>query len=180
MTLKSLLPNYIHGAAGTFPGIDALPLTRQYTTSSLSKKTGSPNYVPDSAAIDTTWSTGTKSYNGAISVDVNGTAQKTLLQTAKTNGLKTGNITTTAIQDATTAVQVANVTSRSYFGPEATSKKCPDISTGGGSGSFNEEAKAGTYAGKSLLKQSQIFDTPQGWCRALKLSFKSFLRVAAR
>ncbi len=167
--------NYIHGAAGTFPGIDALPLTGQYTTYSLNKKTGAPNYVPDSAATGTAWATGTKSYNGAISVDVNGAAQKTLLQIAKDNGLKTGNITTTAIQDATPAVQVANVTSRSCFGPEATSKKCPenalenggkgsiseqllqtrpDVSMGGGSESFDEEAKGGTYAGKSLLEQA--------------------------
>lgn len=167
--------NYIHGASGSFPGIDALPLTGQYTTYSLNKKTGTPNYVADSAATGTAWATGTKSYNGAVSVDVNGKDQKTLLQIAKANGLKTGNITTTEIQDATPAVQVANVTDRGCYGPEATSTKCatnalenggrgsiseqlldtrPDVTMGGGSKSFNEKAKAGDFAGKTLFEQA--------------------------
>ena len=42
--------NYAEGAAGRFAGIDALPLTGQYTTYSLSKADGKPDYVPDSAA----------------------------------------------------------------------------------------------------------------------------------
>ncbi len=40
---------YQYGAAGRLPGIDALPLTGQYTTYSLTKD-GKPDYVPDSAA----------------------------------------------------------------------------------------------------------------------------------
>ena len=66
--------NYAKGAAGRFPGIDALPLTGQYTTYSLNKTTGKPDYDPDSAATGTAWATGFKTYDGAISVDVQGTA----------------------------------------------------------------------------------------------------------
>ena len=86
--------NYAEGAAGRFKGIDALPLTGQYTTYSLTKATGLPDYVPDSAATGSAWSTGTKTYDNAVSVNLNGQPQKTLLELAKENGLKTGDVTT--------------------------------------------------------------------------------------
>lgn len=50
--------NYAEGAGGQFKGIDALPLTGQYTHYSLNKKTHKPDYVTDSAASATAWSTG--------------------------------------------------------------------------------------------------------------------------
>src|SRR4051794_36140574 len=103
--------NYAYGAAGRLPGIDALPLTGQYTTFSLTKD-GKPDYVTDSAASGSGWSTGTKTYNGAISVDINGNPQRTLLELAKARGLKTGDVSTAEIQDATPAVQVSHVTAR--------------------------------------------------------------------
>ncbi|STP21655.1 alkaline phosphatase [Escherichia coli] len=52
--------NYAEGAGGFFKGIDALPLTGQYTHYALNKKTGKPDYVTDSAASATAWSTGVK------------------------------------------------------------------------------------------------------------------------
>ncbi len=58
--------NYAEGAGGFFKGIDALPLTGQYTHYSLDKKTGKPDYVTDSAASATAWTTGVKTYNGAL------------------------------------------------------------------------------------------------------------------
>ncbi|QVV78189.1 alkaline phosphatase, partial [Serratia marcescens] len=64
--------NYAEGAGGYFKGIDALPLTGQYTHYSLDKKTHKPDYVTDSAASATAWATGVKTYNGALGVDVNG------------------------------------------------------------------------------------------------------------
>ncbi len=66
--------NYEYGADGRLPGIDALPLTGQYTTFSLNKD-GKPDYVTDSAASGTGWATGTKTYDGAISVDIRGKAR---------------------------------------------------------------------------------------------------------
>ena len=62
--------NFAKGAGGYFEGIDALPFTGQYTHYSLNKDTKKPDYVTDSAASATAWSTGVKSYNGAIGVDV--------------------------------------------------------------------------------------------------------------
>ena len=53
--------------------------------------------------------------DGAISVDIHGTAHTTLLELAKAGGLRTGNVTTAEIQDATPAVQAAHVTARSCY-----------------------------------------------------------------
>ncbi|AOZ72140.1 hypothetical protein BK816_01545 [Boudabousia tangfeifanii] len=110
--------NYLYGASGRLPGLDALPYTGNYTHYSLNKKTGLPDYVTDSAASGTAWATGTKTYNGGISVDNNGKPVANLIELAKAKGLKTGNVTTAEIQDATPAVQGAHALNRKCYGPE--------------------------------------------------------------
>lgn len=168
--------NFARGAGGMFKGLDALPITGQYTHYSLLKNSGKPDYVTDSAASASAWSTGTKTYNGALSVDINGVPQETLLQIAKRNGKATGDVSTAEIQDATPAAQISTITHRKCYGPNATSEKCasfalenggkgsiseqllttrPDVTLGGGSKTFNETAKAGEYAGKTLFEQAQ-------------------------
>ncbi|MDN6813923.1 MAG: alkaline phosphatase, partial [Corynebacterium variabile] len=165
--------NYAEGAAGQFAGIDALPVSGQYTHYSLNKD-GSPNYVTDSAASGTAWATGTKSYNGAIGVDIHGEAQQNLIEKAKDAGLATGNVSTAEIQDATPAVQAAHVGQRKCYGPEDT-EKCgddllenggsgsiseqilgtrADVTLGGGAESFGQTAKAGDWEGKTLIEQA--------------------------
>ncbi len=166
--------NYEYGADGRLPGIDALPLTGQYTTFSLTED-GTPDYVTDSAASGTGWATGTKSYDGAIGVDIRGKAHANLLELAKRRGLRTGDVSTAEIQDATPAVQLAHVTARSCYGPVATSATCPDnalenggrgsiteqllrtrpdVTLGGGAATFAESAVAGRYAGITLSEQA--------------------------
>lgn len=161
--------NYQFGAAGRFPGIDALPMTGQYTTFSLTED-GKPDYVTDSAASGSGWATGTKTYNGALSVDIAGKPQATLLELAKQRGLKTGNATTSEIQDATAAVDASHISARSCYGPVATTKTCPeaalengglgsiteqmlktraDVTMGGGAATFAETATAGPVDGSS-------------------------------
>ncbi len=117
--------NYAEGAGGFLKGIDALPITGQYTHYALDKTTGKPVYVTDSAASGTAWATGVKTYNNAVSVDIHEKPHKTLLEMAKAAGLGTGNVTTAEIEDATPAVLVSHVVLRSCYGPEATSKNCP-------------------------------------------------------
>ena len=167
--------NYAEGAGGYFKGIDALPLTGQYTHYSLDKKTHKPDYVTDSAASATAWATGVKTYNGALGVDVNGKAQPPLLEIAKAAGKATGNVSTAELQDATPAALVSHVTSRKCYGPEETSEKCAanalenggrgsiteqllktraDVTLGGGAKSFNQLAKSGEWQGKSLKDQA--------------------------
>lgn len=169
--------NYQYGAAGRLPGLDALPLTGSYTTYSLYKDgadKGKPDYVTDSAASGSAWATGTKTYDGAISVDIDGTQQQTLLELAKANGLRTGDVSTAEIQDATPAVQVAHVGARSCYGPDTAScgtdalqngglgsiseqllNTRPDLTLGGGSASFQQTAKAGRWQGSTLFAQAE-------------------------
>lgn len=182
--------NYAYGAAGRLPGIDALPLTGQYTTYSVYKdgpQKGLPDYVPDSAATGTAWSTGHKTYDNAVSVDIDGHALPTILEIAKANGYKTGDVSTAEIQDATPAVQVAHVGSRGCYGPQTTpATTCgsdaltegglgsiseqllntrPDVVLGGGAASFGQTAQAGQWEGQTLFDQAadrgyQVVKTP--------------------
>jgi alkaline phosphatase len=78
-------------------------LTGQYTHYALDKKTGKPDYVTDSAASATAWSTGVKTYNGALGVDIHEKDHMTILEMAKAAGLATGNVSTAELQDATPA-----------------------------------------------------------------------------
>ena len=169
--------DYLYGAGGTLPGIDALPITGQYTTYSLFKdgdpNAGKPDYDPDSASTGTAWATGTKTYDNAIGVDIHGAAHSNLLELAKASGLRTGDVTTAEIQDATPAVQLAHVAARSCYGPD--SPTCgadalvaggagsiteqlldtrPDLAIGGGSATFAQTAKAGEWNGMTLLDQA--------------------------
>ena len=74
--------NYAEGAGGFFKGIDALPLTGQYTHYALDKKTGKPDYVTDSAASATAWSTGVETYNGSLVVVIHENDHQTILDMA--------------------------------------------------------------------------------------------------
>ncbi|KRW61003.1 alkaline phosphatase [Pseudomonas sp. TTU2014-080ASC] len=171
----TLARNYAEGAGGYFKGIDALPLTGQYTHYALDKDTGLPNYVTDSAASATAWASGVKTYNGAIGVDIHERPHKSLLVLAKERGLATGNVSTAEIQDATPAAMYAHVTNRSCYSPSSTTATCPtnalenggqgsiseqllnvrpDVTLGGGAKSFDESAKAGQWAGKTLREQA--------------------------
>ncbi len=168
--------NYVHGAGGAFPGIDALPVTGQYTHYSLDRETGLPNYVTDSAASATSFASGIKTYNGAIGVDLRGQPHASIMTLASKAGMATGNVTTAAIQDATPAAQYAHISQRSCAGPEETAKRCADyalesggpgsiteqllgspprVTFGGGAAIFQQRAKAGEWQGRTLLDQAR-------------------------
>ncbi len=167
--------NYEKGAGNSFDGLDAFPLTGQYTTYAL-RKDGKPNYVTDSAASATGWSTGSKTYNGALGIDIKDTKHSTILELAKAQGFATGDITTSEIQDATPASQFSHITERDCYGPKEMTESCPDetlekggpgsvteqmlatrpdITMGGGFESFGETATGGEYAGKTLEVQAK-------------------------
>lgn len=167
--------NYAEGAGGDFAGIDALPLTGSYTTYAVNAD-GTVNYASESASTASAWSTGTKTVNGRLSVDVANAPQSTLLEIAKANGLKTGNVSTAEIQDATPGAEIAHISARGCFGPDLTSANCssealengglgsiseqllnvrPDVTLGGGSASFTQLAKAGPWQGETLFSQAE-------------------------
>lgn len=168
--------NFAVGAGGYFKGLDALPFTGQYTHYSLDKETGKPNYVTDSAASATAWSTGIKSYNRGLGVGIDGKSYASLLRLAKNAGLGTGNVSTAEIQDATPAAQYAHVEHRKCYTPKTTLELCPkqakengglgsiteqlldsryDVVLGGGAKYFNEEITAGPNQGKTLIGQAR-------------------------
>ncbi|MFF4599298.1 alkaline phosphatase [Amycolatopsis sp. NPDC001319] len=168
--------NYERGAAGRL-AMDELPLTGDYTTYAVEQNNpGKPNYVTDSAASGTGWATGTKTYNGAISVDAYGNAVPTILELAKRGGLRTGDVTTSEVQDATPAVLGSHVVSRDCKGPVETTAKCaqnakenggagsiseqlvqtrPDVLLGGGAAFFDQKVTAGKFKGKTVLDQAK-------------------------
>ena len=135
--------NYEVGAAGRL-AMDALPLTGAYTTYSVHEMNPDlPDYVTDSAASGTGWATGHKTSNGRIST----TAQtdrdlKTILEIARERNMRTGNVTTAELTDATPAVLAAHVANRSCQGP-ADMAACPqDRKNAGGKGSIAEQMLA--------------------------------------
>ena len=81
--------NYDKGAGGRFAGLDALPLTGQYTTYALNKD-GKPELRHRlGRERDRPGPPGTKTYNGAISASTSrAQPQKTILELAKDAGLR--------------------------------------------------------------------------------------------
>lgn len=157
--------NYLHGASGSFDGLDQIGQpdgygdpsagTGQYTTYSLgtgieNKNSPQVTQVTDSAASASAWSTGTKTYNNALDVDVYGNPQLNLTEIAKAANKATGNVTTSEIQDATPAAQMSHSTLRSCYGPQGKATNGTDnnatnqceasqLKENGGIGSISEQ-----------------------------------------
>jgi alkaline phosphatase len=97
-------------------------------------------YVTDSAAGATALSSGVKTYNGAIGVDVNKKSVQTVLELAKILGRKTGVAVTSQINHATPASFGAHNESRhnyneiadSYFDEKTDGQFILDVMLGGG------------------------------------------------
>jgi len=104
----------------------------------FSKTYSSDNYITDSAAGGTALATGTKTYNGAIGVDPDKKPVANIREMAEKKGMKTGLVATTIITDATPAVFVAHVASRSSLEDIAADflKTNIDVFIGGGSKNF--------------------------------------------
>lgn len=135
--------NYQVGAAGRLT-LDKLPLTGAYTTYALQE--GNPtliDYVTDSAASGTGWATGVKTSNGRIS-SVAGTGSAvtritTILELAQRAGLRTGNVSTAELTDATPAVLNAHINERGCQGPANMAACAPYRKENGGPGSIAEQ-----------------------------------------
>ena len=124
--------------------LDTLPLTGAYTTYALDEKNPALiDYVTDSAASGTGWSTGHKTSNGRIaSVAGTGatvTKYTTILELAQAAGLKTGNVTTAELTDATPAVLNAHINDRGCQGPGNMATCLPSKKENGGPGSIAEQ-----------------------------------------
>ena len=102
--------------------------------------------ITDSAAGGTAFSTGVKTYNGAIGVDTNKQDLETVLERAKTKGKSTGLVSTAEITDATPAAFAANVDHRDkkneiakqFYNQRINGQHKVDVLLGGGSKYFGE------------------------------------------
>jgi alkaline phosphatase len=169
--------NYHLGARGRL-NLDKLPMTGEYTTFSVQESNPSlPNYVPDSAATGTAWSTGQKTSNGRISTVAGSTTVTpllTILEAARIAGYKTGNVSTAEITDATPAVLASHVNDRGCQGP-ANMATCSvykklnggpgsiaeqlvdhriDVVLGGGRARFEQLIDGGPYAGQTVVQSA--------------------------
>lgn len=134
--------NYHVGAAGRLV-MDSLPLTGAYTTFAVEESNPSlPNYVTDSAASGTGWSTGHKTSNGRIST-VPGTTFispiPTILELAQQAGYLTGDVSTAELTDATPAVLASHINARGCQGPTDMSACAIYKKSNGGPGSIAEQ-----------------------------------------
>ena len=135
--------NYAVGAAGRL-AMDGLPMTGTYTTYSIRESDPAlPDYVTDSAASGTGWATGRKTSNGRISTSARADEDlKTILEIAQERGMRTGDVTTAELTDATPAVLASHVSNRTCQGP-ADMAACPqDRRSAGGPGSIAEQLLA--------------------------------------
>ena len=123
--------NYAEGAAGRFAGIDALPLTGQYTTYSLDKTDGQAGLRPRLG--------GDRHGVGDRHQDLRrrdlGRHRRAprsgrCWSWPRPTGLRTGNVTTAEIQDATPAVQDRTCRARSCYGPDRHAEDLPEARAG--------------------------------------------------
>jgi alkaline phosphatase len=168
--------NYAVGAAGRL-NMDRLPLTGEYTTYAVEESNPSlPNYVTDSAASGTGWATGHKTSNGRISTTAQSDKDlRTILELAQDKGMRTGDVSTAELTDATPAVLAAHVAARDCQGP-ANMAACPqdrksaggpgsiaeqqvdhhvDVLLGGGKGRFDQTSDGGPDAGRTVVESAQ-------------------------
>ncbi|GIU50552.1 alkaline phosphatase [Shewanella sairae] len=97
-------------------------------------------YVTDSAASATALATGVKTYNGAISVDINKRPLTSIMQMAKQRGMAIGVAVTSQVNHATPAAYLAHNESRRNYEEIAKSYLTADadVILGGGQKYFSE------------------------------------------
>ena len=121
----------------------------------LHKSYSSDNLITDSAAGATAFSAGIKTYNGAIAVDTDTMAVKTILEQAEQNNMATGMVTTSTIVHATPASFIAHVGSRSWYETIAEDflKTEIDYFVGGGKRYFDRRKKDDRNLYKELQRK---------------------------
>lgn len=104
--------------------------------------------VTDSAAGATAFATGVRTYNGAVSVDVDGRPVPTLLEIAQRQRRATGLVTTAQVTDATPAAFGAHVPDRgdqSEIARQLVDVSRPDVILGGGEDWWYPEGDEGAF-----------------------------------
>jgi len=124
--------------------MDQLPVSGNLTTDARDPSA----YVTDSAAGASAWATGQKTYNGAISVDVNGKPLPILGELARKAGKATGLVTTAQVTDASPAAFFSQTTNRNLqdeIARQYLRESKPDVILGGGEDWWYPAGIAGAY-----------------------------------
>ncbi|MEV0895663.1 alkaline phosphatase [Actinoplanes sp. NPDC049802] len=124
--------------------MDRLPVSGQLTTSPDDPESA----ITDSAAGASAWATGERTYNGAISVDVDGNPLPILGAQAKAAGKATGLVTTAQVTDASPAAFYANAVDRAAqddIARQYLEKSKPDVILGGGEDWWLPAGTPGAY-----------------------------------
>jgi len=124
--------------------MDQLPVSGNLTTDARDPE----EYVTDSAAGASAWSTGQKTYNGAISVDLDGNPLPIIGDLARRSGKATGLVTTAQVTDATPAAffsQTADRGSQDEIARQFLEESKPDVILGGGEDWWYPAGNAGAY-----------------------------------
>ena len=126
-----------YGADGKLD-MEGFPAVGQVSTYAVQPNSGqpgqpgfAPNYVTDSASAATAWSSGVKTYNAALGVDAKGNTVPTIMEFAKQAGLRTGNVSTAEITDATPAGQMSHALLRGCQGPTYSAAACQNTAVTG-------------------------------------------------
>ncbi len=115
-----------------------------------SRTQSADKYITDSAAGGTALATGVRTYNGAISVDINRKPLKTILEDAEDQKLATGLVSTSAITHATPGSFIAHQGARSSYEAIAADflKTDIDVFIGGGYKHFSDRED-----GRNLIEE---------------------------
>ena len=174
----TLARNYAYGAAGRFPGIDALPLTGQYTTYALDQQTASRPRHRLGGLGHGVGDRHEDLQRRDLASTSTGRRTDARSRSRRRTACGTGDVSTAELQDATPAVQVAHVAARSCYGPDVTSHEVPDgragerrlgldhasrllgtradvIARRRGRRAFGETAKAGAWNGQDAARAGQ-------------------------
>ena len=116
-----------YGAAGRL-NMETLPVVGQVSTYAVEESSTQPALVTDSASSGTAWSSGVKTYNAALGVDAFGKSVPTIMEQAKAAGMRTGNVSTAEVTDATPAAMMAHVLLRGCQGPKYSDASCKPAS----------------------------------------------------
>jgi alkaline phosphatase len=129
---------------------DGKPNFERFSTIGLSKTSSASDLITDSAAGATVFSTGVKTYNGAIGVDKDTISVTTIVEQLTKKGYGTGIVATSSIQHATPASFYAHVKSRRMYEEitEFAPKSGVNFFAGGGLKFFNQRKD-----GKDLLEE---------------------------
>lgn len=134
--------------------MDALPVAGMQTTAPSDPE----QTITDSAAAASAWATGQKTYNGAISVDVDGDPLPTIGTEAREAGLATGLVTTADVTDATPAAFFSNSTDRGKqddIARQYLEESKPSVILGGGAQRWQPTDSDGGGTARGLIGQAE-------------------------